>query len=123
MTGPCRRKLRFARNRLAGWAEAARAWLGLPPMWWLGTPYRVTIAPCGQAGYVLKIGHRHGVEWVHLPARAEPPTRPDEREFTAASAALRDRGLAWVLPWELDEHGNLTAPVTTDQHPTARSSP
>jgi hypothetical protein len=116
MTSPTGRKPWPSRNRLTGWAEAARSWLGIPPMWWLGRPHQVTIAPTGdRTGYLLKILHSQGVEWVDLPTRADrvPPVRPDEREFTAAGAALRDRGLTWVLPWDLDEHGNLTAPVTT----------
>jgi hypothetical protein len=106
------------KTRIIRWARSVRAWLGLPPMWWLGKPYRATIAPAaGRAGYVLKIGHRQGVEWVDLPARSETPSRPDEREFAAASAALAARGLAWVLPWELDGDGNLTAPSPQRPHP------
>lgn len=104
------------KTRPTSWIHAVRTWLGFPPMWWLGKPHQVTIAPTGeQTGYLLKILHSQGVEWVDLPARTDtaPLARPDEREFAAASTALRDRGLAWVLPWDLDAHGNLTASVTT----------
>ncbi|OJF15519.1 hypothetical protein [Couchioplanes caeruleus] len=80
-------------------------------LWWLGTPYRVTIAAVAAGGYVLQIHHTQGVEWVDLPRRTRVCDHPDEREFVATVAALAERGLVWVLPWQLDEHGNLTAPV------------
>ena len=53
-----------------------------------------------------------------------PTPDPDDFDWTKAEADLSDaevvdldaaRGLSWVLPWELDEHGNLTAPLTTTE--------
>lgn len=85
-----------------------------PPGWWLGTASRVTIAPAGWGGgYVVMLHRTQGVEWIFLPPRTRVYDRPDEREFFATSQALTARGLTWVLPWELDRGGNLTAPVTT----------
>jgi hypothetical protein len=81
------------------------------PAFWLGKPIRVTIAAAACGGYILRIHHTQGVEWIDLPDRTEAYDRPDEREFTAAAAALTGRRLVWVLPWELDECGNLTAPA------------
>jgi hypothetical protein len=77
----------------------------------LGTPQRATIAACGCGGYLLLIDYTDGREWLDLPLRTEEYDHPDEREFTAAAEHLAARGLAWVLPWQLDGHGNLTAPV------------
>jgi hypothetical protein len=83
------------------------------PMWWLGRPYRVTIAAAASGGYLLLIHHTQGTEWIELPTRTEPYDHPDEREFSAAADALAARRLAWVLPWQLDANGSLTAPITT----------
>jgi hypothetical protein len=80
---------------------------------WLGRAYRVTIAPAACGGYVMRIHHTQGTDWVDLPLRMEEYDRPDEREFTVAAAALAERGLTWVLPWQLGTNGVLTAPVTT----------
>jgi hypothetical protein len=77
----------------------------------LGTPQRATIAPYACGGYMLLIDYTDGRERLDLPRRAEEYDRPDDREFTAAAGHLAARGLAWVLPWQLDVHGNLTAPV------------
>jgi hypothetical protein len=58
-------------------------------------PYRAAIVPdTDRPGYLLAIAHTQGVEWLPLPGRTDghPPTRPDEREFTAAGQAL-DRAL------------------------------
>jgi hypothetical protein len=81
------------------------------PAWWLGRPHRATIARAASGGYRLLIHHDQGVEWIDLPERTEPYEYPDDREFTAATDALADRRLVWVLPWQLDQHGNLTAPL------------
>ena len=92
----------------------ARLWTQVRPRpkWWLGTPYRATIAPAARGGYVLKIHHTQGTEWVKLPPRTRVYDRPDERAFAAAAEALAARRLAWVLPWELNGNGDLTAAVT-----------
>jgi hypothetical protein len=92
-------------------AALVRAGLWPRPLWWLGKPRWVTIAPTA-GGYVLQIHHTQGVEWVDLPPRTGTFDRPDAREFTAASAALAVRGLVWELPWLLDRSGHLTALVT-----------
>ncbi len=81
------------------------------PRWWLGRAHTVVIAPAPGGGYVLKILREQGCDWVPLPARARVYDRPDVRDFAAASAALIDRGVIWVLPFGLDPDGNLTAPV------------
>jgi hypothetical protein len=102
------------------WRVALHAWLTRfrpTDRWWLGTPYRVVIVPAACGGYTLMIVCPQGVDWVDLPLRDDDYDHPDDREFTAASAALAARGLVWVLPWQLDEHGNLTAPVVaSSQH-------
>jgi hypothetical protein len=93
----------------------ARARLRPAPRWWLGTPYRITMAPAfDYPGYLLKLHRSQGVDWMNLPARAVGAacTGPDAREFTAAAEVLAAGGLQWALPWQLDGHGNLTAPVT-----------
>jgi hypothetical protein len=78
----------------------------------LGVPYRATIAAAACDGYLLLISYTNGTEWLDLGHRAEAYDHPDEREFAAAADLLAARGLDWVLPWELDRQGNLTAPVT-----------
>jgi hypothetical protein len=90
------------------------------PCWWLGRPHRITIAPAATGGYVLKVHHSQGTEWVALPVRARVYDRPDVLHFAAASEALTARRLRWVLPWELDADGNLTAPVTPDRQEARR---
>lgn len=85
------------------------------PRWWLGTPYRATIRPFDNGRYVLTIACTEGVDWIDLADRIgklHPDDHPDARDFVAAADELDARGLAWVLPFGLDEHGNLTAPVT-----------
>ncbi|MDO3687360.1 hypothetical protein [Micromonospora sp. C28ISP2-4] len=78
---------------------------------WLGTPLRATIAPAASGGYTLLIDYNQGTEWVELPTRVQPYDRPDEREFTAATAALAERRLIRTTPWQIDAHGRLCAPV------------
>ncbi len=95
--------------------------LGIQPKWWLGRPVRATIRPVSWGdGYALAIQHTEGVEWIDLPGRTRVYDHPDKPEFDATAAALAARGLAWVLPWELDERGNLTAPVTPLRKDTDR---
>ena len=95
-----------------------RAWLMRVrprPRFWLGTPYRATIVPFACGGYVLRIACTQGCDHVDLADRSGESAdydHPDERDFAIAAEALTARGLAWVLPWELDANGNLTAPVT-----------
>jgi hypothetical protein len=80
----------------------------------LGTPQRATIAPYACGGYMLLIDYDQGRERLDLADRSgdlHDYDRPDDRDFTAAADHMAARGLAWVLPWQLDPHGNLTAPV------------
>jgi hypothetical protein len=80
----------------------------------LGTPQRATIVPYACGGYLLLIDYDQGRERLDLADRSgdlRDYDHPDERDFTAAAEHLAARGLAWLLPWQLDGHGNLTAPV------------
>jgi hypothetical protein len=80
----------------------------------LGTPQRATIAPYACGGYMLLIDYTDGRERLDLADRYDnlhDYDHPDDRDFTAAADHLAARGLAWVLPWALDQHGNLTAPI------------
>ena len=98
--------LRYLLHRLLYLLSQARPRL----RWLLGKPSRITIAAYSEGGYMLKIHHAEGVEWVRLTTDTGR-TMPDERDFTATADALTARGLTWVPPWALDQDGNLTAPV------------
>jgi hypothetical protein len=80
--------------------------------WILGKPHYATIAPWCDGGYVLKLHHDQGVEWIPLTTDTGRD-RPDDRDFALAADVLTARGLAWIPPFGLDPDGNLTAPVTS----------
>ncbi len=93
------------------WSRARR--LG-PIAVLLGRPQRATIAPYACGGYLLLIDYDQGRERLDLADRSGDLAdydHPDDRDFIAAAEHLAARGLVWVLPWQLDQHGNLTAPV------------
>jgi hypothetical protein len=80
----------------------------------LSHPQRATIAPYACNRYMLLIDYDQGRERLDLadrPGELHDYDHPGRRAFTAAAEHLAARGLVWVLPWQLDHNGNLTAPV------------